>query len=282
MIVAVTSGRGGSGRTTVSVNLARSFDGDVFLADCNVEKPCVRDFFAASVVDRKVVSVPIPRVVENLCVGCDECLRVCHFSAITKLGKVPLIVSELCCGCGGCSLICPTKAIVEEEKRIGIVEVAVSGRITIVSGILDTGVFLPLPLIKAIKSLIPRNLPVIIDAPLGITCSGYAAIKDTGFVLIVTDPTPCGIRYLDSTVRTVKKLGIPFGVIVNYGGIGDNGVYSFCSEGNIPIFLEIPDDRCIAECYCHGNILVDEVTVYRVLFEELRDRVIARRGRHTL
>ena len=273
MKIAIASGKGGTGKTTVSVNLARTLCGPVQLLDCDVEEPNAHLFLQGNRVKEEIVSIPVPQVDESLCDGCGECGKFCAYHAIVTFGTAPLIFPEMCHGCGGCTMVCPTKAITEVGRRIGVVETMKSENITLIGGRLDVGVAMAPPLIRAVKERLQNNLPAILDAPPGTSCPVIAAIRDTDMVLLVTEPTPFGLHDLTLAVDMVRELQIPFGVIVNRMGSGDDRVHDFCEKENIPILLEIPDDRRIAESYSRGILMVDALPEYRGLFQNLIEKI---------
>jgi MinD superfamily P-loop ATPase len=269
MILAVASGKGGTGKTTLSVNLARVLGSDVRLLDCDVEEPNDHLFLEGDLREEEIVTIPVPQVDESLCDGCSECSRFCQYHAIVSFGTAPLVFPEMCHGCGGCAKVCPRKAIHEVDKRIGIVETVRAGNITLIQGRLDIGVAMAPPLIRAVKAHLRDSAPSILDAPPGTSCPVITTLRGTDFVVLVTEPTPFGLHDLKLAVVMVRELGIPFGVVINRVGIGDERVHAFCREENIPILLEIPDDRRIAEAYSKGRLIVEALPEYRGLFESL-------------
>lgn len=273
MRIAIASGKGGTGKTTVSVNLARTMGLPVQLLDCDVEEPNAHLFLAGDKVKEEIVTIPIPQVDEALCDGCGECSRFCEYSAMVTFGTAPLIFPEMCHGCGGCARVCPLKAITEVGRRIGVVETMVSGNITLIGGRLDVGVAMAPPLIRAVKERLHQDMPAILDAPPGTSCPVIAAIRDTDLVLLVTEPTPFGLNDLSLAVDMVREIKIPFGVIVNRMGSGDDRVHIFCQKEGIPVLLEIPDDRKIAESYSRGILMVDALPEYRNLFQRLISKI---------
>jgi MinD superfamily P-loop ATPase len=274
MIVAVASGKGGTGKTTVSVNLARMLGSQVRLLDCDVEEPNAHLFLKGVARGQEIVSIPVPQVDESLCDGCGECSRFCEYHAIVSFGAKPLVFPEMCHGCGGCMKVCPKKAIREVDKRMGVVETAQAGNIMLVQGRLDVGVATAPPLIRAVKARLQNGGPAILDAPPGTSCPVIATIRGVDFVVLVTEPTPFGLHDLKLAVDMVRELRLPFGVVVNRVGIGDDRVHVYCIEQNIPVLLEIPDDRRIAEAYSRGQLIVDALPEYRGLFLSLIEKTM--------
>jgi MinD superfamily P-loop ATPase len=269
MILGVASGKGGTGKTTVAVNLARVYGSEVLLADCDVEEPNAHLFLGGTLLDVCPVSIPVPQVEASLCNACGQCARVCRYHAIVSFGTRPLLFPEMCHGCGGCALVCPTGAISEVERRIGVVETTRDRNITIVQGRLDVGVALVPPLIRAVKARLRAGMPAIVDAPPGTSCPVIATLRGVDAVALVTEPTPFGLHDLALAVDMVQELGIPFGVVVNRVGIGDDRVHAFCRRERIPVLVDIPEDRRIAEVYSRGGLIADELPEYRPLFRHL-------------
>ena len=274
MILSIASGKGGTGKTTVSLNLARTMGSEVHVLDCDVEEPNSHLFLPDRIVQKEEsVAIPIPQVDDMLCDGCGECGKFCEFHAIVSFGTTPLVFPEMCHGCGGCMKVCPQKAIRETGKCIGTVTVMQSGNIRLIQGCLDVGVAMAPPLIRRVKAYLQSGRPAILDAPPGTSCPVIATIRDTDLVVLVTEPTPFGLSDLKLAVDVVRAIGIPFGVVVNRMGVGDDRIHIYCAEENIPILLEIPDDRRIAEIYSRGMLIVEALPEYRRLFEDLIQRI---------
>lgn len=269
MIIAVASGKGGTGKTTVAVNLARSLAGPVSLFDCDVEEPNANLFLQGEMDRTDEVSLPVPTVDAAKCDDCNECGRLCQYHAIASFGSQALVFPELCHGCGGCMLVCPRGAITETPRRIGVVETARKGEITILTGRIDVGVAFAPPIIRAVKGRIEPGVTAILDAPPGTSCPVVTTVRSADMVVLVTEPTPFGLHDLTLAVETVRDLGIRFGVVVNRVGVGDGRVHAYCAKEGIPVLLDIPDDRRIAEAYSSGRLLVDALPEYRALFTEL-------------
>jgi MinD superfamily P-loop ATPase len=276
MILAVASGKGGTGKTTVSVNLARVLGSEVMLLDCDVEEPNCHLFLKSSAVDASIVGIPVPQVDESKCNSCGECSAFCVYHAIASFGTKPLVFPEMCHGCGGCARVCPRIAISEIDHRIGIVETAQAGNITLIQGRLDIGVAVAPPLIRAVKDRLQNGRPAILDSPPGTSCPVISAIRGADLVVLVTEPTPFGLHDLRLAVDMVRELALPFGVVVNRVGIGDDRVHVYCREEKIPVLLDIPDDRRIAEAYSRGELIVDALPEYRNLFLSLMAKTFGR------
>lgn len=269
MKIAVASGKGGTGKTTVALNLARAVDGPVQLLDCDVEEPNCHLFLKGELLRREPVSIPVPQVDETLCDFCNECGRFCRFHAIIAIKSAPLVFGELCHGCGGCARVCPRKAIQEVERPVGAVETLRAGPITLIQGRLDVGAPLSPPVIRAVKARLREGTPAILDAPPGTSCPVIAAVRGADLVVLVTEPTPFGLHDLTLAVEVMEEIGLPFGVVVNRMGAGDDRVHRYCAERRVPIIAEIPDDRRIAEAYSRGELISDALPEFRALFERL-------------
>jgi len=270
--LAIASGKGGTGKTTVAVNLARALGG-VKLLDCDVEAPNVHLFLKPRVLGSVPVTIPVPRVDYDKCDFCGECQRVCEFHAILVGKEAVLTFPELCHGCGGCSMFCPTGAIREEDRRTGVVYSGVFEDVEVVWGVLNVGEPMAVPVINKVKSFIGSDRNVIIDAPPGTTCPTIEAVRDADYCVLVTEPTPFGLNDLELAVGACRKLGVPAGVVLNRAGIGDDRIQQFCRVESVPLLMEIPYDPEIAKTYSRGEILVDALPGLRKKFLELADSV---------
>ena len=279
MIISVASGKGGTGKTTVAVNLALSLNSVQFL-DCDVEEPNAHIFLKPEFKERIPATIPVPMVDESKCDCCGKCREVCAYNAIAvfpsdkeRKGSV-LIFPHLCHGCGGCSLLCPREAIREVGKEIGIIETGNCGDMQFVHGKLNIGEIMSPPLIKQVKGYINTKRTVIIDAPPGTSCPVIASVKGSDFCILVTEPTPFGLHDLTLAVEVLRKMNIPFGVIINRTNIGDEKVDKYCLRENISILMRIPFDKKIAEVYSKGIPIVESQPEYKNEFKKLFDRII--------
>ena len=273
MIVAIASGKGGTGKTTVTVNLALSLSDDVQILDCDVEAPNAHLFLQAETSGHEVVGIPVPAIDSSLCNQCGECSRICQYNAIAVLGARVMVFPELCHGCGGCTRVCPEEAITETMRPIGVIDRQRARHIDLVNGRLNVGEALVPPLIREVRARCNNDGIVLIDAPPGTSCPMIAAVRGSDFVVLVTEPTPFGLNDLALAVETVRALGIPCGIVINRAGSGDDRVHDYCTAEGLPILLEIPDDRRIAEAYARGLTLIDSVPDIRPLFASLADRI---------
>jgi len=272
--IAIASGKGGTGKTTVAVSLAVSIPGEVRLLDCDVEEPNCHIFLKPDIREREPVGIPIPVVDEEKCTGCGECGRFCEYHAIVSLKTTPLVFPELCHGCGGCTKVCPVEAISEVERQIGVVESGRRDGIGFVQGRLNIGQPMSPPLIRAVKKRASTDGITVIDCPPGTSCPVIAAVKGSDFVVLVTEPTPFGLHDLRLAVDMVRELRIPFGVVVNRVGMGDDRVHAFCKDHHIPVLQEIPDDRRVAEAYSRGNVILNALPEYRSYFDNLMNEIL--------
>jgi MinD superfamily P-loop ATPase len=272
MIISIASGKGGTGKTTVAVSLALSIGACQFL-DCDVEEPNASLFLKPTVTGKTSVTVTEPWIDQSRCTYCGECSRICAYHAIAVFEKNILPFPQLCHGCGGCMLACPEKAIAEGKRNIGVIEEGKSNSINFLQGTLNIGEHMATPIIKEMKRLIRKDRDVIIDSPPGTSCPVIESMKGSDFVCLVTEPTPFGLNDLKLAVETVRELNIPFGVIINCDGIGDDSVNKYCQEENIPLLLSIPWSRGIAESYSRGIPAIESDAALKEQFQILYRRI---------
>jgi MinD superfamily P-loop ATPase len=280
MVIAIASGKGGTGKTTVAVNLALALQVDhpVQFLDCDVEEPNAHFFLKPRIEKSDEVFMLVPEIDRSRCNYCGECAQVCAYHALAVVKDAVLVFSELCHGCGACSLFCPEKAIKEVGKRIGVVESGQAGEMAFVQGRLDIGQAMSPPLIRSLKKRLDAARTVIIDAPPGTSCPVVESVKRSDFCLLVTEPTPFGLHDLELAAATAKEMGIPRGVVINRAssGNGDGKIRAFCSEEEIPVMMTIPFNRKIAEAYSRGQTILETFPSYKERFLELYEKMRTR------
>jgi MinD superfamily P-loop ATPase len=258
VIIAVASGKGGTGKTMVATSLALSLINkeSVQFVDCDVEEPNAHIFLNPSFSYKEVVSISVPHLDEAKCTYCGKCAEVCAYNAIAVFNKRVLIFPELCHGCGACSYLCPEDALSEINKAIGIAEIGQSKELYFIHGKLTVGEAMATPVIREVKKHIDRKKLTIIDAAPGTSCPVVETVKGSDFCLLVTEPTPFGLNDLALAIDMVKELNIPCGVVVNRDGTGESNIDEHCLKEDIPILLRIPLDIDIARLYSRGIALV--------------------------
>ncbi|MGB5100310.1 MAG: ATP-binding protein [Methanothrix sp.] len=272
MKISIASGKGGTGKTLVATSLAASLASpgtSVTIADCDVEEPNSFLFFPdRALIDRKECHVPVPVIDVALCTRCGKCSEVCAYHALAVLPQTVLIFPELCHGCGACTIICPENAVSETSRSVGEIFRARSGGVEIIWGELALGEARTTPLIKAVKER-AGDENVIVDCPPGTSCSLVESVRGTDFCLLVTEPTPFGLYDLDIALKVLEKMNIPRAVLVNKSGMGDRKVYEYLVTRNIPLLMEIPLDRNIAELYSRGEIFVEKMPEWKAKLASL-------------
>jgi MinD superfamily P-loop ATPase len=276
MNIAIASGKGGTGKTTVAVNLALAAKKGVQLIDCDVEEPNIHLFVKGEEKHERRVNILIPEIIESRCIaeeGCDLCSQFCEFNAIVCPGKLPIIIPEMCHGCGGCKRACPKKAIREVPYEIGTVTTSKHKDIFLAEGRLDIGMSLAPAVIKGVKEEKKRNVLSLLDAPPGTSCPVVSVLQGCDFVILVTEPTPFGLNDLRLAVDMVRELGLRFGVVINRANPEQSCIDEYCAAEEIQILAAIPEDRKIAQSYAKGIPIIEALPEYRAVFETLLCRI---------
>ena len=282
MILAVASGKGGTGKTTLAVNLAWLLQREmpVQLLDCDVEEPNVSLFLKPLSKSQEKVFLSIPEIDLEKCDRCGVCTRFCAFGAISLLGDHLLTFPELCHGCGGCILFCPTGAISEQRREIGTVETGACDRLEIVAGKLSIGSVLAPAVIRAVKAKKRHQGLVIVDAPPGTSCPAVASVAGADFCLLVTEPTPFGLHDLKLAVGMAGEMGIPLGVVINrWQEFQGAGLENYCRQEGIQVLLKFPFDRRVAACYARGDLPARNLPLWRDQLKALWSHIERRVGR---
>ena len=267
MVICIASGKGGTGKTLVSVNLALSLAQSgrkVQLIDCDVEEPNDHLFLKPEIESSEEVALPVPRIDESKCTLCRECVDFCAYNALALAGEKVMVFDELCHSCGGCSILCPEEAVTEEPVTIGRMEKGIartssSGQdITFCHGVLDIGEPKATPIIGRIKREIKPDMINILDGGPGTGCAVMETVLKADYCVLVTEPTPFGLHDLRMALGMVRELEVPHGVVINKYIPGGGGVDAFCIDNHIPVLMHIPYHRDYAVLYSRGLNLVEE------------------------
>jgi len=269
MKIAVLSGKGGTGKTTVSSNLAAIL-GNVTLVDCDVEEPNIHLFFDIPNDTKQSVYTEYPHIDMRKCNLCGDCGDFCNFNAILPAKNRVLVFKEICHACGGCAIVCSKNAISYKQREIGVIHEGLSTQgINVKYGILNVGEFSGVKIINQLLASIPKNDQVIIDSPPGTSCATVAAVESADFAIIVSEPTPFGVSDMKMVVEMLKNLKIPFGLVINKAGLGNNEIYDYASEEKINILGEIPFSKEAAKHYATGKLLNQEMKTMRLQFDSI-------------
>ncbi len=276
MNIAIASGKGGTGKTTIATNLAfvASQQGQtVSYLDCDVEAPNGGIFLKPTLDHDEPVYAIVPEINEDRCTACGQCEAICQFSAIVLMNKSVLTFPDLCHSCGGCWEVCPASAITQGRREIGQLQHGKAGEISFFQGTLKIGATTSPPVIRAVKAAAGKSDLTVLDCPPGTSCPVVESVCGSDYVVLVTEPTPFGLHDLKLAVKTMQKLDLPFGVVINRADSGDLKTRDYCRENTIPILSEIPDLRPVAEAYSRGELLSFVSPSYRHGIERLLDRI---------
>lgn len=246
---------------------------DVQLIDCDVEDPNCHLFLEAEPERAAFVTLDIPEIDKDKCTFCGKCARFCQYNALATLPEDLLFFPELCHGCGGCALVCPEGAITETQRPIGEIKHAETQHIDFWTGLLNIGEPMATPIIRVLKSKINHSATTILDSPPGTACPVIETLNGADYAILVTEPTPFGLHDLKLAVEVVRALDLPFGVIVNRQGVGDDRVQEYCGKSGIEILMEIPQSQDIARLYSKGIPFTIEMSEWKDRFEELFKKI---------
>lgn len=273
MKLAVLSGKGGTGKTLVSVNLAAVAKESVYV-DCDVEEPNGHLFFKPTVIKTEKVVNKIPVIDEDLCLGCRKCVDFCKFNALAAIVNKLLVFDDICHSCGGCIMLCPSKALTEKDKVIGEINIGISEQVKVISGVLNTGEASGIPIIKELlKKIANEKRLTVIDCPPGSACVVMESIQDADYCILVAEPTVFGLHNLQLVLELVKLFNKPYGVVINKCAENENLIETFCIEKEIKVLSKIPFDRDLGAINSDGEIAAKSEK-YKVLFSELLQAVV--------
>ncbi len=282
MKIAIASGKGGAGKTTLATNLSMLMAEKqaVILVDMDVEEPDASLFFdfdpSVEIIDKMI---PVWEVAS--CTSCGKCQEVCKFNAIIKLLDEIVIFPELCHSCHACAILCPESALTMEGKRIGEMRFSRQGSLTLIENRLDVGEEQPVPLISKSLEYLEKTFDddniVIMDAPPGTSCPVIEVTLDADLVILVAEPTPFGLNDLKITVETMKLLKRDFVVVINRDGMGNDELEKYCHNNGISIIAKIPYSRKAAELYSGGHLMLDGIPEVRKEIAKVRDYILSRK-----
>ena len=280
-VLAVASGKGGTGKTTVATNLGAVLADcaeKVTYVDCDVEAPNGHLFLRPEIKSETVVTRRIPVIDNARCTHCGKCARFCQFGALTSLPNVTLVHPELCHSCGGCAIVCPSGAIREERVSVGTIRSGHAGGISFVSGTFTVGLANSTPVIRAAKEAAKSDADgwVLLDAPPGTSCAMMETVKGCDYVILVTEPTPFGLHDLRIAMEVCAKMKLPFGVVINRSGEGKDMIQAACVEASAPILAELPQNLDIARAYSLGILAVRALPELKRAFAQILLQIAAR------
>lgn len=283
MKLAIASGKGGTGKTTVSAALASVWPRKRIAMDLDVEAPNLHLFLKPEITGRRKALIEVPKIDLDKCTYCGECAKICQFKAISVMGEIILTFPEMCHGCGGCFDICPEDAVRADDRELGEILWGWAGDIEFLMGRLRIGEAMSPPLMRDVKAHYDEMISsepgdVIIDCPPGVSCPAVNAVMDSDVIFLVTEPTPFGVYDLKLAHEAFTPMGKPMGVVVNRAGLGDDSLYDYCREKDLAILSEIPYSRRIAEAYSNGRLITDVADDYRTQFINLARKAMEMAG----
>ncbi len=280
MKVAIASGKGGTGKTTLAVNLSGLLAESrrMVLVDLDVEEPNSGLFIHGELVHKEETFKMVPVWDNEKCTLCGLCQEVCNFHSVIKMGSQIMVFPQLCHGCYACSELCPADALPMSGEKMGELKHYETAKFPFVESRLDIGQEQAVPLIAQTVAYVERTFPgdllKLYDAPPGTSCPVIEAVKDADFVLLVTEPTPFGLHDLKLAVETMRKLEKRFAVVVNRYGIGNDDLLDYCSDENIQVPGMLPNDRRIAELYSTGSLIYKDIPEFKRELRKIADYII--------
>ncbi len=283
MIISVASGKGGTGKTTVTSSLSAVWDRPLLAVDLDVEEPNLHLFLHPELGTPVKAWMEVPELDAEICTLCRDCVELCQFTAISIMISALTLHTDMCHGCGGCIAVCEQDALRPGRRELGVIHQGQAGEIDYLMGTLRIGEAMSPPFMEQIKKrmrevILETKQDVIIDAPPGVSCPAICSVIDSDVIVLVTDATPFGFHDFKLAWESFSPLDKPMGVVVNRAGLGTHDIYDFCKEKNIPVLAEIPFDRSIAEAYSRGQLIADVSEELGTVFSSLREKIRALAG----
>ncbi|SDB37616.1 MinD superfamily P-loop ATPase, contains an inserted ferredoxin domain [Desulfonatronum thiosulfatophilum] len=278
MIYAIASGKGGTGKTTVTASLAEIWDHPLTVVDLDVEEPNLHLFLNPVITGESKGLLEVPELDPALCTLCGECAAFCQYKALSVIGKKLLVFPEMCHGCGGCLALCPEGALRPGGRELGTILEGRAGNARFLMGRLRVGEAMSPPLMRQVKQRLMSEGDagdVLIDAPPGVSCPAVNAVMDADCIVLVTEPTPFGLHDFKLAVEAFTPLGKQLGAVINRAGIGDGQVKRYCLDHGLPVWAEIPYSRAAAQAYSQGKVISREIPELRKIFIELAEKLFA-------
>ncbi len=266
MNICILSGKGGTGKTTVSVNLAALLKTDYI--DCDVEEPNGFLFLKPEQISQEDVPVDYPVFDKEKCTLCGNCASACEFHALANTKKSILLFPELCHGCHACELVCAPKAIFYQQRMVGVIERGEAKGIHCARGVLNVGEHMAVPVIRRLLDTLKLANHRILDCSPGTSCNVTTTLKHADAALVITEPTVFGLHDMGLAVELLQKRGIPFGVVINKSGDTDQLIERYCQAHSISLFGRIPFSRSAAQAYSRGE-LISELPEMKPAFEQI-------------
>lgn len=283
MKIAVASGKGGTGKTTLSVNLAKLMAENnkqkIFLTDLDVEEPNTGIFLKSKLIEKRNVFRMVPEWNKDLCIFCGTCKKVCNYHAIAELPNQILVFQELCHSCYACSELCSEKALPMKKINMGIIKHFHEDNFHHIESTLNIGEPSAVPLIKKTKEYVLKQAGdesvFLFDAPPGTSCPMIESVKEMDFVILVSEPTPFGLNDLKLAVETIRMMNISFAVVINRYGTGDDKTEKYCQKERIKILGKLPYRKDAAVLYSNGKMLIDDIPEIRQEIQSIANQLMS-------
>ncbi len=281
MKITVASGKGGTGKTTVTASLATVWDKPLVAVDLDVEEPNLHLFLHPEISDdTEKAWMEVPVLDAEKCTLCGDCVKMCQFKAISLMISTLTLYPDMCHGCGGCMAVCSEAALGKGQRELGIIYEGAVNDTRFLSATLRIGEAMSPPLMEAVKKKMDDIISLegrdaLIDAPPGVSCPALCAVMESDVIVLVADATPFGLHDFKLAWESFSPLGKPMGAVINRAGMGTREIYTFCREKAIPILAEIPFDRKIAEAYSQGRIIAEVSAELNTIFSSLQNNIRA-------